>query len=217
MTTSYEIRQCPNCGLRYPLTEGHPFGTRCPSCLGDTEVVLTRHIAHEVETSPDLTPGPSPLRRGELIGLLDNIRSAWNVGSIFRSADGFGLSHLHLCGITPTPENDSVTKTSLGAENTVGWTYHKNAVELVKGLKVEGWKVLALEEHERAIPIHLHRPSTIAQDVVLIVGNEVTGVDPELLEMCDEILFIPMRGRKKSFNVAVAFSIAAFTLSTSSE
>ncbi|MBI5840051.1 MAG: RNA methyltransferase [Chloroflexi bacterium] len=211
MTTSYEIHQCPNCGLRYPLTEGHPFGTRCPSCLGDTEVVLTRRIAHEVET---VYPPPS----FRLEGLLDNIRSAWNVGSIFRSADGFGLSHLHLCGITPTPENESVAKTSLGSEKTVSWTYHKNAIVAARKLKSKGYQLFALEDDARAVSIH--HPSTAlrsTQEVLLIAGNEVTGVDPELLEMCDEIIFIPMWGRKKSFNVAVAFSIAAFTLSTSSE
>ena len=85
--------------------------------------------------------------------LLDNIRSAWNVGSILRSADGFGFSHAYLCGITPTPEVDAVRKTALGAEDFVTWSHHKDAAKLVKGLKLEGWKVGALEEDQRAISI----------------------------------------------------------------
>ena len=142
--------------------------------------------------------------------LLDNIRSAWNVGSILRSADGFGFEHAYCCGITPTPENEAVTKTSLGAEDSVTWSYHKDAVRLVKGLKKEGWKVYALEEDERAVEIRKEKGGK--QRSVLIVGNEVTGVDPELLDLCDAIYFIPMRGEKKSFNVAIAFGIAAFAL-----
>jgi tRNA G18 (ribose-2'-O)-methylase SpoU len=140
---------------------------------------------------------------------MDNIRSAWNVGSIFRSADGFGFVHAYLCGITPTPEVEAVMKTSLGAEDSVPWSYHKDAVKLVKGLKKEGFRILALEEDVRAISIN---DSTSGEHEVLILGSEVTGVDPELLELCDEILYIPMRGEKKSFNVAMAFSIAAYAL-----
>jgi tRNA G18 (ribose-2'-O)-methylase SpoU len=142
--------------------------------------------------------------------LLDNIRSAWNAGSILRSADGFGFNQVYMCGITPTPDNEAVTKTSLGAEDSVPWSYHKDAVKLVKGLRKTGREIYALEEHERAIDIG--RISTPLQDSILIVGNEVSGVDPELLDVCDQVLYIPMRGEKRSFNVAIAFGIAAFAL-----
>src|SRR5690349_12456930 len=215
-TNSYEIRICDSCGLRYPLMEAHPFGTRCPACMGETRVALRRQLIHE--------PGPVRLfalntKKEEklrdlqdsyslgtgLAVLLDNIRSAWNVGSILRSADGFGFSHAYLCGITSTADNEAVTKTSLGAEDSVPWSYHKDAVRLIKGLKDEGWKVYALEDDERAIPLESssllpnmeERAPTLQ---VLIVGNEVTGVDPELLDLCDDIFYIPMRGEKKSFN-----------------
>ena len=144
--------------------------------------------------------------------LLDNIRSAWNVGSILRSADGFRFRHAYLCGITPTPDLDAVRKTSLGAEEFVTWSYHPNAVQLVKGLKLEGWKVGALEEDERAMPIMQFKKSQMTEDFLLIVGNEVTGVDPELLDLAEIILHIPMHGQKRSFNVANAFSIAAYAL-----
>jgi len=144
--------------------------------------------------------------------LLDNIRSAWNVGSILRSADGFGFTHAYICGITPTPDHEAVTKTSLGAQDSVPWSYHKDAVDLVKGLKVEGWKIYGLEEDIRAVALGTVNMTYESEGEVLIVGNEVTGVDPELLDLCDQIFYIPMRGEKKSFNVATAFGIAAFAL-----
>jgi 23S rRNA (guanosine2251-2'-O)-methyltransferase len=222
--TSFEIRRCESCGLRYPLVEGHPFGTRCPVCTGETQVVLRRELVSEPD--PEVHPEGSwraksllyseemkdEKRKGPAV-LLDNIRSAWNVGSILRSADGFGFSHAYLCGITPTGDNEAVTKTSLGAEDAVPWSYHKDAVKLVKGLKAEGWMVYALEDDLRAFD--LRRTSQLTKGSalqVLIVGNEISGVDPELLDLCDEIFSIPMLGEKKSFNVAIAFGIAAYAL-----
>ena len=142
--------------------------------------------------------------------LLDNIRSAWNVGSILRTADGFGFAHAYLCGITPTPENKDVQKTALGADEFVTWSHHMDALKLVKGLKKEGWRVWALEEDERAQPIDQIADPT--HNTVLIVGSEVTGVDPALLDLADHIFYIPMRGQKRSFNVAVAFGVAAWVL-----
>jgi tRNA G18 (ribose-2'-O)-methylase SpoU len=226
---SFEIRLCTACGLRYPLPEGQAFGTRCPACLGDTRLLLSRELIFESKEdrrATDLTPPspalasrpgasvghPSPERRGELAVLLDNIRSAWNVGSILRSADGFGFAHAYLCGITPTPEQEAVAKTSLGAEESVTWSYHKDAVKLANGLIKEGRRIWALEDDERAQPIQEAVRANIRQPVALILGNEVTGVDPALRDLCDELFYIPMRGEKKSFNVAMAFSIAAYQL-----
>jgi len=146
--------------------------------------------------------------------LLDNIRSAWNVGAIFRTADGFGLEKLYLCGITSTPENESVRKTSLGAEESVDWEYSPNALVMAKKLKGEGDRLVALEQDSRAIPIHGYRNSSSDTRVpILILGNEVTGVDPEILDLCDQIVHIPMQGQKQSLNVEVAFGIAIHTLS----
>jgi tRNA G18 (ribose-2'-O)-methylase SpoU len=175
--------------------------------MGETRLILSCELNYEPKP-----PRPDqPLRSTTFAVLLDNVRSAWNVGSIFRSADGFGFAHAYLCGITPTPDIEAVTKTSLGAEDSVPWSYHKDAVKLVKGLKKEGWKIWALEDDERAKEIRRETESR-KQKVVLIAGSEVTGVDPELLGLCDEIFYIPMRGEKKSFNVAMAFSIAAYAL-----
>jgi len=215
--TSFEIRVCESCGLRYPLMEGHPHGTRCPICMGETRAVLRRELIVEVPRvdHPSIRDtSRSSKKRGERAVLLDNIRSGWNVGSIFRSADGFGFTHAYLCGITPTPENDAVQKTSLGAEDSVPWSYHKDAVQLVKGLKREGWIVIVLEEDPRGtsiLDIDLSG-GRIRRDTALIVGNEITGVDPELLELCDEIVSIPMLGEKKSLNAAIAFGVAAHAL-----
>lgn len=202
----FEIRVCESCGLRYPLQKGHSFGERCPHCLGGTQVVLEKVIEAEERTRTAAMPTATFTRAV----LLDNIRSAWNVGSIFRSADGFGFNHVYLCGITPSPDNDAVTKTSLGAEETVPWSLHKDAVRLVQGLKKEGWRVYALEESANAVDIRAYHES--GRNTVLILGSEVTGVDPDLLTLCDEVFQIPMRGEKRSFNVAIAFSIAAFAM-----
>ena len=183
--------------------------------MGETRLVLSRKLVFEPKPrrpSADLTPDPSPRRRGESAVLLDNIRSAWNVGSILRSADGFAFAHAYLCGITPTPDHAAVTKTSLGAEDSVNWSYHKDALKLVKGLKKEGWCIWALEEDDRAKSIQAMPAAGSNQPIVLVVGNEVTGIDPALLDQCDEIFYIPMRGRKKSFNVAMAFGVAGFQM-----
>lgn len=143
---------------------------------------------------------------------MDNIRSAWNVGSILRSADGFGYSHAYMCGITPTPDNEAVKKTSLGAETSISWVYYKNAVTMVTEFKAQGYKILALEDHERSISLKNTSEQSPTNPNLLIVGNETTGVDPDLLDLCDAIYHIPMYGRKKSFNVAIAFGIAAYIL-----
>ena len=215
--TGHQIRLCNSCGLRYPITDGHAFGTRCPICMAETRLTLQVSWKPDFEpirdhSSNDLPPNPSPKRSGELAVLLDNIRSAWNVGSILRSADGFGITHAYLCGITPTPEIEAVAKTSLGAEDSVSWSYHKDAVKLVNELKKEGWKIWALEEDPRAKSISELISPQVNQNCILIVGNEVTGVDSGLLDLCDEIFYIPMQGGKSSFNVAMAFSIAAYQI-----
>ena len=209
---THQIRTCPACGLRYPHTPTNTFGTRCPACLGETRIALRIRRKPDPELEHSLPSSTSVASKREFAVLLDNIRSAWNVGSIFRSADGFGFAHAYLCGITPTPESEAVRKTSLGAENTVRWSYHKDAVKLIRTLKKKGWQVWALEEHERAVPLSPNANAEFSRPAILIVGNEVTGVDPGLLALSDSIFHIPMRGGKKSFNVAIAFGIAAYQL-----
>ncbi len=215
MTASnYQIRICENpaCGLRYPLVEGHPFGIRCPRCLGSTKVVLTRPLSPE-PFWPLNEPVPAPKKR--LHAILDNVRSAWNVGAIFRTADGLGIEKLYLCGITPTPNNEAVRKTALGAEETVQWEQALDAVKVAGRLKAEGVALWGLEQDERAVALGKTDSSTdIKADkrIVLVVGNEVTGIDPDLLNLCDRIIHIPMQGGKRSLNVEVAFAIAAWAV-----
>ncbi len=182
-------------------------GKRCPLCLGNTRLVLTRSLPPLNEPlSSASAASASPLE-----ALLDNLRSAWNVGAIFRSADGLGINKLYLCGITPTPANQAVTKTALGAEKSVTWEYARNALDIASALKAKHYRVIALEQDERSVSL-LRYTVPLPTKTLLIVGNEVTGVDPDLLDLCDHILHIPMRGNKRSLNVAVAFGIAAYAL-----
>ncbi len=202
----FQFRQCqnPECGLRYPLLEGSPFGDRCPICLGST-VVVARSTAEREPQQRRTSQG-----RAETAVLLDNIRSAWNVGSIFRSAEGFGFGRLYLCGITPTPENEQVRKTALGAEQAVAWSSRRNAIPLLKELRSRGCMIWSLERTRgsQRIEAALADRENVA-NVVLVVGNEQAGVDPGILELSDRVVHIEMRGAKRSFNVAVAFAVAA--------
>ncbi len=202
---SYQIRVCQNCGLRYPLVKDQRFGERCPICLGQTIIVLEQALDRESQPSDQTLDSEIDLRV-----LLDNVRSAWNVGSILRSADGFEFQHAYLCGITSTPEKPDVRKTALGAQDSVGWSAHKDAVELIKKLKKENFEIWALEQTKHSSPIHsVLRQLNTPKNIVLVVGNEVTGVDLGILEIADRIVHLPMRGQKRSFNVAIAFAVAA--------
>ncbi len=221
--------QRETCGLRYPVVDGQARSDRCPRCRGRVELVLERTLEEEPwrvgaannhpsshtpfplsATTPNpSTPYPSPL---VIHALLDNIRSAWNVGSMFRSADGAGIARLHLCGISPTPENASVLKTALGAECSVAWDYAPDGVARAEELRATGYKLWAVEQHPRAQLINEALLPESGHPLVLVVGNEISGVDPGILEHCEQIVYIPMAGAKRSLNVAVAFGIAAFVL-----
>lgn len=147
--------------------------------------------------------------------ILHNIRSSHNVGSIFRTADGAGVAKLWLTGYTPAPldqfkrVNNEIAKTALGAEQSVEWEKRENILELITELKKAGYQILALEQNEKSVD---YREIKLAGKTALIVGNEVGGVEPEILNFCDQIIEIPMRGAKESLNVAVATGIAVFKL-----
>ncbi len=144
---------------------------------------------------------------------LHNIRSTHNVGSIFRTADGAGVEKLYLCGVTPSPVDRfgraraDVAKVALGAEKTVPWESVADSKDLIERLKKEGYKVFALEQSEKSVD---YRTAKLGGRNLLIVGNEVGGIEPEILDICDEILEIPMKGEKESLNVSVAAGIALF-------
>ncbi|MCP4140502.1 MAG: RNA methyltransferase [Chloroflexi bacterium] len=143
---------------------------------------------------------------------LDNLRSLYNVGSIFRTAEAVGISHVHLCGMTPTPDNPRLAKTAIGAEKIIAWDYHKNGLIAAKKLRDDGFSLWAIEGGAEATPLFETDISQDRQKIVLIIGNELAGVDPEILSLCERVLYIPMEGNKESLNVTVAFGIAAYFL-----
>ncbi len=140
--------------------------------------------------------------------VLHNIRSAYNVGAILRTADAAGVTKVFVCGISPKPDSPQVIKTALGAEKTIYWEYHHQAVRLIKKLKNEDYEILALELDKDSINIFKYK--TRHKKLVLIVGNEIRGLNKKILSLSDKILEIPMRGTKESLNVAVAAGIAVY-------
>jgi 23S rRNA (guanosine2251-2'-O)-methyltransferase len=192
----------PQCRLRFPASEGQPRWNRCPLCRSSIHLVATVPLNNEKNNPPNQ-------KHSQLVeAMLDNVRSAWNVGSIFRTADGTGISKLYLCGITPTPNNSKLAKTALGAEVTLSWEKHNNAVLLSRELKSRGYQLWVLEDLPGSQVLFQVEMDAVNSPVVLVVGNEVSGVDPGVLDLCDKVIAIPMIGEKQSYNVAVAFGIA---------
>lgn len=142
--------------------------------------------------------------------ILNSIRSSYNVGSIFRTSDGAMIEKLILCGYTPTPEKKEVLKTALGSQASVNWEYIKEAKEVIVNLKQQGIKICALELTESSKPHYTMKKEDFP--MAIIVGNEITGVAQELLDLCDCSIEIPQYGIKQSLNVAVAYGIAVFDL-----
>jgi tRNA G18 (ribose-2'-O)-methylase SpoU len=149
----------------------------------------------------------SPLR-DHFILWLHNIRSLHNVGAGFRNADAFGIHELWFSGFTPTPPRPEITKTAIGAEEHVSWKKIEHAIKQIHQLKNEGYAVLALEQTNESIPIHHYQLS--GKPVCLILGNEVTGVDEEILQETDASIEIPQFGMKHSLNVSVASGVALY-------
>lgn len=152
-----------------------------------------------------------------MIIVLDNIRSLFNVGSIFRTADAVGAKKIFLCGITPTPEDrfgrirPQLAKVSLGAERTVGWEYNKSTANALCDLKKQKYKIFAVEQDKRSVPYHkLKIKKADLEKTVLVFGNEVNGVSKNILKKADKVLEIPMAGQKESLNVSVSAGIVMF-------
>lgn len=141
-----------------------------------------------------------------LIVLLDNIRSALNVGSVFRTADAFLVEAVYLCGITAAPPNREISKSALGATETVSWKYFKTTQEAVIELKKLGYQVICIEQTEGSIMLNdfNHQPN---QKVAIIFGHEVDGVQQEVVNLCDACIEIPQLGTKHSLNIAVCSGI----------
>ena len=141
-----------------------------------------------------------------LVVVLDNIRSLNNVGSVFRSSDAFKLEKIYLCGVTATPPNAEIHKTALGAEDSMEWEYEEDTKAVVAKLKQEGYKIFAVEQVQNSIMLdRVELDKT--NKYVLILGNEVKGVQQEVVDMCDFAVEIPQFGTKHSLNVSVAAGI----------
>ncbi len=149
-------------------------------------------------------------KRFPMYGWADNIRSLYNVGSIFRTSDGAMIEKLFLTGFTPHPPRKEIEKTALGATKTVPWEYFKQPAELIEKLKTEGIKICVLELTSESKPYYTVVPQEFP--LCLVVGNEITGVSKEIIEHADLAIEIPMFGNKQSLNVAVAYGIALFDL-----
>ncbi len=146
-----------------------------------------------------------------VIAVLENIRSAYNVGSVFRTADAFLLEAIYITGYTCTPPHKEIKKTALGAEDTVTWQHFANATEAIESLKAEGYKVFAIEQ-----ALNSHQLQAVEFDsiekVAVIFGNEVTGVEQTTIAQCDGVIEIPQLGMKHSLNIATAAGVVLWEI-----
>ena len=163
----------------------------------------------------------------EVIAILHNIRSAHNVGSIFRTADGAGITKMYLTGYTPRPfrkgwrgavfptkAEKELAKTALGAEQNMAWEYRRSLRAVWERVYREGYRMVAIEQLPGSVAYDAYHPEG---KTALLMGNEVRGIDPKTLKKCDVVLEIPMRGQKNSLNVSVAFGIASYAIASTME
>lgn len=145
----------------------------------------------------------------DIVVVLYNIRSRFNVGAIFRTADAAGVLKLYLTGITPQPPHPKIDKVALGAEQFIPFEFHRQTKRVLQKLHKEGYQLLALEQSKTSIPYYqVH----IKRRVALLVGNEVAGLPARLQQLCDHTVEIPMHGKKESLNVAIATGIVLFDI-----
>ena len=188
----WSVQVCQGCHLTFRVR---------PQTVVDQ---IVRRSANAQNTLPDPIVAPR-------VCVIEDVRSEFNIGSMFRSADGLGWQHLCLVGISGHPPSKEIAKTALGAETFVDWSHHLSSAQLLDDLIARGYSCVALEECEGAIAIDQFSPSG---PLALIVGNEVWGVSPEALRRSSRIVKLPTRGKKNSLNAAVAFGIAAYALTT---
>lgn len=148
-----------------------------------------------------------PVDRAPLHIVLDNIRSAFNTGSMFRTADAVAAQHVHLCGMTAYPPNAKLAKTALGAFDYVPWTRYPRTADAVAALRDQGVTIVAVEVAPEAVS---YTEYAWPQPAAVIFGNEVTGIAPETLALADAVVRVPMRGYKNTINVATAFGVVVY-------
>ena len=160
---------------------------------------LDRKTVEEFKESPKIP----------IIAVLENVRSAYNVGSVFRTADAFLIEAIYITGYTAKPPHKEIKKTALGAEETVDWKHFVNAAEAVQALKQEGYKVFAVEQVENSISLEKFDTAGM---IAVIFGNEVSGVEQSTIALCDGTIEIPQLGMKHSLNIATAVGVVLWEL-----
>jgi tRNA G18 (ribose-2'-O)-methylase SpoU len=151
---------------------------------------------------------PTPLKN--IILILHNIRSMYNVGSVFRSADAFGIKEIWLSGYTPTPPRAEITKTAIGAEEYVQWNDIPDIHQSIQSLKNSGYGIIGMEQTNLSQPLPQYKPTH--SKLALLMGSEVTGIEVELLSHLDTVIEIPQYGHKHSLNISVAAGIGMYAL-----
>jgi len=142
--------------------------------------------------------------------VLDNVRSALNVGSVFRTSDAFLIENIILCGITATPPNKEIRKAALGASDSVNWEFQENTIDAVTNLKNNGYHIMGIEQTDKSSKLNdFTLPN---KPIAIIMGNEVKGVSQEVLDICDDVMEIPQFGTKHSLNIAVTTGIVVWEL-----
>ena len=142
----------------------------------------------------------------QVVVVLDNVRSMHNIGSIFRTSDGFAVEQVCLCGITAQPPHREIEKTALGATQSVNWTYFETPLQAVEQLRLDGYQIIAVEQAKNSIMLNEFNPDT-TKKYALIFGNEVNGVSDEVMQNIDACIEIPQFGTKHSFNIVVSAGI----------
>ncbi len=142
--------------------------------------------------------------------VLDNVRSMNNIGSVFRTADAFLIEAIYLCGVTAQPPHREIQKTALGATETVNWKYFETTLEAVNSLKSEAFKVYAVEQADQSIMLDKFTPKQ--GKIALVFGNEVTGVEQAVIDICDACIEIPQYGTKHSLNISVSAGIVVWEM-----
>ncbi|MES2558838.1 MAG: RNA methyltransferase [Bacteroidota bacterium] len=144
--------------------------------------------------------------KADIVFVLDNIRSAQNIGSIFRTSDAFNISAICITGISATPPNKEILKTALGSTESVTWSYHEHTVDCINELKANGFMIVSVEQTANSTKLHEFKP-VAGNKYAFVMGNEVEGVDQKVIDVSDVILEIPQFGTKHSLNVSVSAGI----------
>lgn len=148
------------------------------------------------------------LPKKPIVVVLDNIRSALNVGSVFRTADAFALAGVHLCGITAQPPHREILKTAIGATESIEWKYFPKTADSIRELRQQGYRIVGIEQTDESIPLNEYKAPQ--QPLALVFGNEVGGLSDDILPLLDDCIEIPQYGTKHSLNVAVCVGIVTW-------